>query len=58
MGFLDKIFKKKVLEREVKSNNEFDSELEYLDEQSRKSKKETDKNREGIIKEEEEFIFE
>jgi hypothetical protein len=57
---VNKIFKKKVLDREVKSNNEFDSELELdnLDSESKKPKRPTDNEKEGIIREEEELYTE
>jgi hypothetical protein len=44
----------------VKSNNEFDSELELdnLDSESKKPKRPTDNEREGIIREEEELYNE
>jgi hypothetical protein len=57
---VNKIFKKKVLDREVKSNNEFDSELELdnLDSESKKPKRPKDNEKEGIIREEEELYTE
>ena len=55
---VNKIFKKKVLEREVKSNNEFDSDVEseYQNSDSKKSRKATRTNNEGVKEEEEELL--